>query len=96
MSRCRCGCGCGYGNRAGYSCGNRVGSSCGSGCCNFPSFIILILILLQFKNNGSQGLNCESLNNQSSNGIDKGILFIIALFYLSCCNPCSKGLYGRY
>lgn len=58
-------------------------------CCNFPCFIILILILLQFgkKNNPFQEEGVEGCNN--SFGIDKGILFIIALYYLSCCNPCA-------
>lgn len=46
-----------------------------------PSLIILILILLQFTNGGLG--NCNGFE-----GIDNGILFIIALFYLTCCNSC--------
>jgi hypothetical protein len=57
--------------------------NCGSRCCNFPSFIILILILLQFGKGSQNGLS-------TNGGIDKGLLFIIALFYLSCCSPCGK------
>ncbi|NEZ47561.1 hypothetical protein FDF74_10200 [Clostridium niameyense] len=42
--------------------------------------IILILILLQF------GGCCRcSGQNQSFCGVDNSILFIIALYYLSCC-----------
>ena len=48
-----------------------------------PSIIILILILLQF---GSS--NITSLSG--FNGVDNGILFIIALFYLGCCNTCDS------
>lgn len=48
-----------------------------------PSLIILILILLQF----SRG--CLD-DHRGFEGIDNGILFIIALFYLSCCNPCNS------
>lgn len=50
-----------------------------------PTLIILILILLQFSNRGLDDHN-------DFGGIDNGILFIIALFYLSCCNPCKDGL----
>lgn len=46
-----------------------------------PSLIILILILLQFTKGDID-------NHSGFQGIDNGILFIIALFYLSCCNPC--------
>ncbi|CAM2734218.1 hypothetical protein HAHI6034_03785 [Hathewaya histolytica] len=56
----------------------------GGSCCNFPCFIILILILLQF---GRKERRCDD-ECRDGLGIDKGILFIIALFYLSCCNPC--------
>lgn len=47
---------------------------------NLPSLIILILIILQFtKGHG---------NSDGFNGVDNGILFIIAIFYLNCCNNC--------
>jgi len=46
-----------------------------------PTLIILILILLQFSNRDLD-------DHKDFGGIDNGILFIIALFYLSCCNPC--------
>ncbi|MCM8711856.1 hypothetical protein M2651_12625 [Clostridium sp. SYSU_GA19001] len=49
-----------------------------------PSLVILILIILQFSGNGL------GYDKHSFNGIDNGILFIIALFYLSCCNTCKS------
>lgn len=55
------------------------GSSC---ACSLPTLIVLILIILQFSKKGG-----------THKKIDKGILFIIALFYLSCANPCKQGLY---
>lgn len=83
MSRKCCSC---YGHYApGYL---GTGDNCGSKCCNFPSFIILILILLQFGKGSGNGLPTNGL--PTNGGIDKGLLFIIALFYLSCCSPCSK------
>lgn len=51
-----------------------------------PGLIILILILLQFTRGGWG--NTGGLGGFE--GIDNGILFIIALFYLSCCNPCKS------
>lgn len=53
-----------------------VGGNC---CCNLPNLVILILIVLQFSKKGGHG-----------GKFDNGILFIIALFYLSCCNPCKN------
>ena len=55
-----------------------------------PMLIILILILLQFGGGNYPG---PSGGNQLAGfgGIDNGILFIIALFYLSCCNTCKSG-----
>lgn len=74
--------------RYGYGYG---GNSCGSGCCNFPQLIILILILLQFSNKGSlPSCGCEQ---NKIGGIDKGIIFIITLYYLSCCSPCRSQYY---
>jgi hypothetical protein len=52
---------------------------------NLPIIIILILIILQFsdgKFNGHVG--------NSFNGVDNGILFIVAIFYLSCSNTCKS------
>lgn len=84
MSKCCCKrrtCGCNYGYRDG----------CGKGCCNFPSLIVLILILLQFSNKCSiSGSACCSGKCSTNCGIDKGIIFIITLFYLSCCSPCGR------
>ncbi|AGK96319.1 hypothetical protein [Clostridium pasteurianum] len=60
-----------------------VGVGGGSSCaCSLPALIVLILIILQFSKKGG-----------THKKIDKGILFIIALFYLSCANPCKNGLY---
>jgi hypothetical protein len=94
MSRCRCsrrGCYGGYGNEYG------IGSGCGSGCCNFSTFIILILILLQFSNKGLSNIvsGCQPCQSTAvaTSGLDKGIIFIIALFYLSCCSPCRSRRY---
>lgn len=66
---------------------NNQNNSCGSGC-SFSCLIILILILLQFSNcGGFLGGNdgCEGGNFL----VDKGIIFIIALYYLSCVCPCA-------
>jgi hypothetical protein len=51
-------------------------------CCNFPMLIILILIVLQFSKRKSDGYGKDVVGN--------GVLFIIALYFLSCCNPCNK------
>lgn len=51
-----------------------------------PNLIILILILLQF--NSGDWLGGKGGYHE---GVDNGVLFIIALFYLSCCNPCKSG-----
>ena len=52
---------------------------------SLPTLIILILILLQF--NGKDGLGIGGLGKGGHESVDNGILFIIALFYLSCCSP---------
>ena len=61
----------------------------GGSKCSFSCLIILILILLQFSNSGSffggKGHNCCEGGNFL---VDKGIIFIIALYYLSCVCPC--------
>jgi hypothetical protein len=96
MSRCRCG---RRGYYGGSGCGYRsgIGSGCGSGCCNFSTFVILILILLQFSNKGLGNIinGCQPCQSTAvaTSGLDKGIIFIIALFYLSCCNPCRSNHY---
>lgn len=80
---------CGYG-----------GGGFGTGCCNFSTLIILILILLFFgrgfdrrrgpcgeERGGSEGFG-------GFGGLFGGIIFIITLFYLSCCGPgkCQIGM----
>ncbi|MDP4090522.1 MAG: hypothetical protein Q8930_14825 [Bacillota bacterium] len=66
--------------------------------CSFPTLVILILIVLQFSkcNKGyvrdDDDEECD--RPRVCNEVDSGILFIIALFFLSCVG-CGKG-YGRY
>jgi hypothetical protein len=76
----------------------------GNCCCDFPTLIILILIILQFNKKGggyfggtapvASGDDCGHVAPIPYYGdhksIDNSILFIIALFFLSCCNPCRK------
>lgn len=77
----------------------------GNCCCDFPTLIILILIILQFNKRGNFGPVAPIINNNDECGgptpvapayfgginlIDNSILFIIALFFLSCCNPCRR------
>lgn len=73
------GLGLGYGG-LGYGAG-----SCASNCiCSFPTLVILILIVLQFSRYGKGHDHC------GGGIVDNGILFIIALFYLSCAG-CGRG-----
>ncbi|WP_264850769.1 hypothetical protein [Clostridium omnivorum] len=72
---------CNY-NGNGYN-----GFGIGNCCCNFPTLVILILIILQF----NRRRRSSSCGKEST--VDNSILFIIALFYLSCCNPC-RNLFG--
>lgn len=65
----------------------------GNCCCSFPTLVILILIILQFNRRGIYGPNAiEGVGGLSGafGTVDNSILFIIALFYLSCCNPCKR------
>jgi hypothetical protein len=76
----------------------------GNCCCDFPTLIILILIILQFnKKGGFFGGHAPVAVSEDGCGpvaapsyfgghnlIDNSILFIIALYFLSCCNPCKK------
>ncbi|HEY5562073.1 MAG TPA: hypothetical protein VIK72_10030 [Clostridiaceae bacterium] len=56
--------------------GNNTGS--------LSSLVILILIILQF--NGSKKRSGSSSGRGNRGLVDNSILFIIALFFLSCCN----------
>jgi hypothetical protein len=49
------------------------------GCCSLSCIVILILIILQFS---------KKRHTTKCKTVDNGILFIIALFFLACCNPC--------
>lgn len=77
----------------------------GNCCCDFPTLIILILIILQFNKKGSWGglLQAAPTGDECGpapavapsffggfNLIDNSILFIIALYFLACCNPCRR------
>jgi hypothetical protein len=75
-------------------------------CCDFPTLIILILIILQFNKKGGYfgGPTTVAVDGEGCgapapvlptflggfNSIDNSILFIIALFFLACCNPCRR------
>lgn len=90
------------------SCENNTFMGLGNCCCDFPTLIILILIILQFNkkggfigpvapiaaDNGECGGPAPAPIPHgffgSFNLIDNSILFIIALYFLSCCNPCRK------
>ncbi len=68
------------------------GGGLGTGCCNFSALIILILILLFFgkgfdKRRGPCGEERGHGDGFGFNGLFGGIIFIITLFYLSCCGP---------
>lgn len=69
----------------------------GSCCCNFSALIILILIVLQFSGRKFFGKGHEDEEDEEGCGkrqlIDNSILFIIALFFLSCCNPCKQNVF---
>ncbi|MFL0267267.1 hypothetical protein [Candidatus Clostridium radicumherbarum] len=76
----------------------------GNCCCDFSTLIILILIILQFNRRRdffgitspiASEEDCGTSKPQqtifgSNNLIDNSILFIIALFFLACCNPCRE------
>jgi hypothetical protein len=85
MSRKHCKC------EKNYECSNGMfdGLFGGSRKPGLPTLIILILILLQF--NGKDGLVKGGYGKGGFESVDNGILFIIALFYLSCCSPCKSG-----
>ncbi|MCM8709786.1 hypothetical protein M2651_01960 [Clostridium sp. SYSU_GA19001] len=64
-------------------------------CCDFPTLIILILILLQFNRGGYGLFGAKPVEGVGNYGgalglVDNSILFIIAIFYLACCNPCKR------
>ncbi|OPJ59434.1 hypothetical protein [Clostridium oryzae] len=65
--------------------------------CNFPTLVILILIILQFsksdKHDDDYLEDGDYYKKSSGQKIDNSILFIITLFFLSC-GGC--GNYYRY
>ncbi|MCM0647086.1 hypothetical protein NBE98_01710 [Clostridium swellfunianum] len=77
-------------SRKHYKCeqNNLGGLFGGSRTPSLPTLIILILILLQF--NGGNLFGKGGYGKGGFESVDNGILFIIALFYLSCCNPCKS------
>jgi hypothetical protein len=60
-----------------------TGQNC---CCNFNMLVILILIVLQFGKKGHHDEDDKECENHQL--VDNSILFIITLFYLSCCIKC--------
>lgn len=72
----------------------------GNNCiCSLPTLIILILIVLQFsKPFGNKCCTDDDdyeEGHERNNPVGNGILFIIALFFLSC-SGCGRGSYGSY
>jgi hypothetical protein len=60
-------------------------------CCCLSDLLILILIVLQFKPvRGIGGPGVRPDDPTPPLAIDNSILFLVALFYLSCCNPCKS------
>lgn len=59
-------------------------------CCSLPTLIILILIILQFSKKCRTSSSSDESSHCGGKLVDNSILFIIALFYLSCCNPCKN------
>lgn len=61
--------------------------------CNFPTLVILILIVLQFSNKNKNyhhdDDDYDSCQKDKCDQIGNGVLFIIALFFLSCAG-CGK------
>lgn len=89
------------------TCCEKKNTFLGNCCCDFPTLIILILIILQFNKKGGHwggigpvvhgGDECGNSAPIATgnffggwNLIDNSILFIIALYFLSCCNPCKR------
>jgi hypothetical protein len=63
------------------------GFGSGNCTCSLPTLIILILIVLQF---GKKDKGHDYDDYKEDGIVDNGILFIIALFYLSCVG-CPRG-----
>ena len=65
--------------------------------CSFPTLVVLILIVLQFSRDGKDC--CDHYKDDCCGDknfpVGNGILFIIALFFLSCAS-CGKAGYGAY
>ena len=80
MSSCCYGAGHGGGFMSGYAGGARC-------ICDFPTLVILILIVLQFskKNKNYQhDVTTTTATKDKYDQIGNGVLFIIAIFFLSC------------
>lgn len=63
--------------------------------CSFPTLIILILIVLQFSRCKDHDYDDDGHGGFECNQVGNGILFIIALFFLSCAG-CGRGTFGQY
>ena len=67
-----------------------VGRGVANCICDFPTLVILILIVLQFsRRKWHEGYGDDSKGHGQ---IGNGVLFIIALFFLSCAG-CGRGVY---
>lgn len=66
----------------------------GNCICSLPTLVILILIVLQFsrRSHGCHDDDDESRCCTKDAPVGNGILFIIALFFLSC-SGCGRGAY---
>lgn len=79
---------CTYGGGMGSLAGFGKGSNC---VCSFPTLVILILIVLQFSKGSNRGY--DDGNWFGDKQVGNGVLFIIALFFLSCAG-CGRGNVG--
>lgn len=62
--------------------------------CSFPTLVVLILIVLQFsKCNKGHDYDDDGHGEKECNQVGNGILFIIALFFLSCAGCGRSGAY---
>jgi hypothetical protein len=67
-------------------------------CCSFSTLVILILIVLQFSKREKEKMEKDGKSRhhfEKDFFEDNGIIFIVALFFLSCCG-CGKGFNGGY
>lgn len=61
--------------------------------CSFPTLVILILIVLQFSRCKDHDFDDDGHCEKECRQVGNGILFIIALFFLSCAGCGRSGAY---